>query len=116
MPAALSPDLRHRIVEAARDTPLIEVARRFSVSVSTVSRLRALARTDPTLAPRQTRFGPQALLREEHRAHFERYLLENVSMTHATMAARFADDTGASVSRQTIQRRLRSWAITRKKS
>jgi hypothetical protein len=36
-------------------------------------------------------------------------------MTHAEMAARFLADTGRSVSRQTVQRHVRRWNLTRKK-
>lgn len=116
MPAALSCDLRRRIVDALGSTPPSEVARRFNVGRSTVFRLRTRAREDPTLAPRQKRFGPSALLSDNDRKRFERYLSENVSMPHAEMAARFAADTGRRVSRQTVQRRFKAWRITRKKS
>lgn len=116
MPADFSSDLRARIVEAARTDSASTVAQRFGVSIRTVVRLRARARSGEPLERRQTTFGPARLLSDDDRARFEAYLAENPSMTHAQMAERFEQETGRALSRQTVQLQFARWKITRKKS
>lgn len=116
MPTDLSTDLRARILQASPTETAPALAKRFSVCVSTVERLRRRHREGVPLARRQTKFGPDAALTDQDRVHFEGYLAENVSMPQAEMAGRFAADTGRRVSRQTVQRYLQRWKLTRKKS
>ena len=116
MPADFSTDLRARILNAALSEPAPAVAKRFSVSISTVERLLKRHREGLSLERRQTRFGPSPALNDQDRAAFEAFLQENVSMPHAEMADRFEQQTGRRISRQTVQRHLSKWRITRKKS
>ncbi len=116
MPADFSPDLRARIVEAARTESASAVAQRFGVSIRTVVRLRARQRSGEPLERRQTNFGPARLLSDTDRAHFEAYLKENPSMTHQAMAERFEKETGRRLSRQTVQQQFGRWRLTRKKN
>ena len=115
MPAPLSPDLRRRIVEASRSNPAEATAERFNVSLASVYRLRALERETGSIAPKGHGGGRSASLSDEDRAHFDAFLNENVSMTHAEMAERFTTETGRSLSRSSVQRHLAKWALTRKK-
>lgn len=111
MPAPLSADLRERILAACRTDSIRTVARRFRVATTTVHRLASRG----TIEPKPHGGGPRPSLTDADRPRFEAYLTENVSMTHAEMAARFRTDTGRSVSRQTVQRHVRRWGLTRKK-
>ncbi len=100
MPADFSPDLRARIIDAARTDSARAVAQRFCVSIRTVGRLRKRHREAEPLERRQTRFGSVPLLSHDDRVRFEAYLSENPSMPHAEMARRFEEETGRRVSRQ----------------
>lgn len=113
MPAPLSLDLRRRIVDATESAA--KVARRFGVSETTVHRLRKLRRDSGALDPKPPRPGPPPALTDDDRSRFEAYLADDVSTRQQDMAARFTADTGRFVSRQTVQRALRRWALTRKK-
>ena len=116
MPAPFSTDLRRRVIDAARSTTAHETAARFGVSVATVHRLRRLDRIHGSVAPRPHGGGHAPLVTDEHRPLFDGYLHENPSMPHEVVARRFEADTGRAVSRQTVQRMLARWRITRKKS
>ena len=116
MPAPLSADLRRRVLDAARSATAPAVAARFGVSVSTVHRLRRLDRLRGSVAPLPHGGGHTPRVTDDDRPLFEGYLAENPSMPHATIARRFEADTGRAVSRQTVQRMLARWRITRKKS
>lgn len=116
MPAPLSTDLRRRILDAARSATAPATAARFGVSVATVHRLRRLSRLHGSLAPRPHGGGHTPLVTDDDRPLFDGYLAENPSMPHATIARRFEADTGRAISRQTVQRMLAQWRITRKKS
>lgn len=116
MPAPLSSDLRQRVLSASRSDSASVTAERFNVSKTTVHRLRALERETGSVAPKAHGGGRSPSLTDEDRPRFEAFLLEDVSMTHEEMAERFEAATGRSVSRQTVQRHLRAWGLTRKKS
>lgn len=116
MPKALSPDLRLRVHDAATTSTAPATAQRFQVSKTTVHRLRALVRNTGSLAPKPHGGGRERLIKEDDRPRFEAYLAEDVSMRHEDMATRFSAETGRTVSRQTVQRQLSRWGITRKKS
>lgn len=116
MPAPLSSDLRQRVLNASRSNSASTTAERFNVSKTTVHRLRALERETGSVAPMAHGGGRSPSLTDEDRPRFEAFLAENVSMTHEEMAERFEAATGRSVSRQTVQRHLRAWGLTRKKS
>lgn len=116
MPAPLSADLRRRVLGAARSDTAPAVAARFGVSVSTVHRLRRLDRQTGSVEPRPHGGGHTPLVSDDDRPLFDGYLAENPSMPHAKMARRFGADTGRVVSRQTVQRMLARWRVTRKKS
>jgi len=115
MPAPLSTDLRRRILEASRSATAEVTAQRFSVSVTTVHLLRSLERDTGSVEPRPHGGGRSRSLSDEDRPRFEAMLAENVSMTHQEMADRFTAETGRKVSRQTVQRQLAHWKLTRKK-
>ena len=72
-------------------------------------------RQSGSAAPRAHGGGRTPRLADADRASFEAYLAHDVSMTHAEMAARFAEASGRVVTRQTVQAYLLAWAITRKK-
>ncbi|MDT0633315.1 hypothetical protein RQM47_14220 [Rubrivirga sp. S365] len=116
MPAPLSVDLRRRVLDAARSATAPVVAARFGVSVSTVHRLRHLDRIQGSVEPRPHGGGHTPLVTDDDRPLFDGYLAENPSMPHATIARRFEADTGRAISRQTVQRMLGLWRVTRKKS
>ena len=116
MPAPLSPDLRRRVLDAARANTAPATAARFGVSVSSVHRLRRLGRDHGSVEPKAHAGGTSPTLADDDRPRFDGYLAENPSMPHHTMARRFEADTGRVVSRQTVQRALARWRITRKKS
>jgi len=116
MPAPLSSDLRRRVHDAALAATAAEVATRFGVSMRTVYRLRQLVRRGGTTDPRAHGGGRSRHIADEDRPHFEAYLAEDVSTTHAEMATRFASVSGRVVTRQTVQARLAAWGITRKKN
>lgn len=111
MPAPLSADLRERILAACRSESMRAVARRFRVATTTVHRL---ANRD-TIEPKPHGGGRTPTLTDADRPRFEAFLAENVSMPHAEMAARFEAETGRTVSRQTVQRHVGRWNLTRKK-
>ena len=116
MPAPLSADLRRRVLDAARSATAPETAARFGVSVPTVHRLRRLSRLHGAVDPKPHGGGRLALLSDDDRPHFDGYLADDPSMPHETMARRFEADTGRALSRQSVQRTLARWRITRKKS
>ena len=116
MPAPLSADLRRRVLDAARSATAPAVAARFGVSVSTVHRLRRLDREHGSVEPKPHGGGHTPLVSDDDRPLFDGYLAESPSMPHATIARRFEADTGRVISRQTVQRMLARWRVTRKKS
>jgi len=118
MPAALSLDLRRRIVQAHLDgeASARALAQRFAVSESTVRRLLERHRTSGSIAPTQQKHGRTPRIQEEHRALFEGWLKQNVSPTQGELARRFTEETGIAVSQQTVSRSLARLRVTRKKS
>ena len=116
MPAPLSADLRRRVLDAARSATAPAVATRFGVSVSTVHRLRRLDRAHGSVEPKPHAGGRARTLTDADRPLIDGYLAENPSMPHETVARRFEADTGRAVTRQTVQRALARWRVTRKKS
>lgn len=116
MPAPLSADLRRRVLDAARSATAPAVAARFGVSVSTIHRLRRLDRLHGSVDPMPHGGGHTPLVTDDDRSLIDGYLAENPSVPHATIARRFEADTGRAISRQTVQRMLARWRITRKKS
>ncbi len=121
MPAPLSADLRRRVLDAARSATARSAtapatATRFGVSVATVHRLRRLNRLHGSVEARPHGGGHDPLVTVDDRPLFDAYLAENPSMPHQVIARRFEADTGRAVSRQTVQRMLARWRITRKKS
>ncbi len=116
MPAPLSPDLRRRVLDAARSATAAEVSGRFGVSISTVERLRRLDRETGSVLPKPHGGAPPRLIDDDDRPAFDAYLAENPSMPHAVAARRFEADTGRAVSASTVRRALVRWRLTRKKS
>lgn len=115
MPADFSLDLRQRIAAAAH-LGTEEAARTFSVSPSTVKRIRARLRKGLPLTRLQQRFGPERDLKDEHKAFFVTLLAENPSRSQADMAARFGEQHAFTPSRASVGRALSRWGLTRKKS
>ena len=116
MPRPLSHDLRQRLFDASQSASTAKTAERFDVSRTTVRRLRALKRKTGSVEAKPHGGGRSPSLTDEDRPGFEAFLAEDVSMTHAEMAERFATEAGRTLSRQTVQRHLRNWGLTRKKS
>jgi transposase len=112
---AYSLDLRKKIVEAKeRGMPTAEVARTFSVGLSTVKRYAATARQGKSLAPKK-RPGSKPKLDEAARELLEADLQERPAATLPQRREFLGRMAGVSVSDSTISRMLRRLGWTRKK-
>ncbi|MEM8557481.1 MAG: IS630 transposase-related protein [Bacteroidota bacterium] len=117
MPASYSLDLRSRVVAAllAGDRTQAQVARQFSVGLSTACDWLRRYRATGSVQPTAQRHGPLRLLSSEDDARIAAYLAAEGDLTLDELATRFADDTGRSVSDTTVFRSLVRSEITRKK-
>ena len=115
MPAPLSADFRRRILAGARTESASTTAARFSVSRSTVHRLRRLDRLQGSVAPKPHGGGHAFAITDDDCDRVDAYLAENPSMPHAVIARRLKDDTDRLVSPSTVSRTLARWRLTRKK-
>ena len=104
-------DLRERVAQAVdqREGSLRQLARRFFVSVSFITRLLALRRQTGSLAPRFHQGGPPPLL-DPHKLQRLQQLLHD---TPDALLDELAQPLGCS--RMTVWRALRKHKITRKK-
>src|SRR5262245_23468261 len=108
-----SPDLRQRILETARrgDGTLRQIARRFLVSISFVTRLLQLHRTTGSLQPRPHGGGNPAVLTPEDRE----WLRELIRQRPDATLEECRQHLGAACSAMTISRALRQLGLPRKK-
>ena len=114
---AYSSDLRQRVLEAALsgDLTQVDVARRFSVSLSFVEKLLRRYRTTGTIAPRPHGGGRQRCIQPEQEAVLLALLEADNDATDAEIAARFTAAMGHAVSTRTVNRMWHRLGLTRKK-
>lgn len=112
-----SNDLRQRVLEAALSGELtqVQVAQRFSVSLSFVEKLLHRHRTTGSIAPRPHGGGRQRCIRAEHEAVLLRLIEADNDAIDAEIAERFTAATGQPVSTRTVNRMWRRLGVTRKK-
>ncbi len=116
MPAPLSMDLRHRIVEAVRQGSSIRAAaRRFAVSPSAAIKL--MQRVEATGSPAPDRYGGhrQPIL-EPYRTELERMVAAHSSATLAEMRERLRQRHGVSVGLSTLHATLHRLGLRHKKT
>lgn len=113
---ALSPDLRHRIVQAYErgEGSQRAIAERFSVGKASVERLLRLKRETGALAPRPHGGGQDPRLSEADRAGLVEAFKEEPDLSQEQIAERFTAQ-GRPMSRAAVGRGLKRLAITRKK-
>lgn len=118
MPAPLSLDLRHRVLDAvlARDGTQADIARRFAVARTTVEDWARRHRQTGSVEPAVQRHGPPRLLSADDDARIARYLHEDNDLSLPEIAGRFADDTGRRLGQTTVFRSLARSEMTLKKS
>lgn len=118
MPAALSLDLRRRIIEAveAGDATQDEVAARFKVGVASVVRLVALKKATGGLDPKP-RIGGRVLRKidESYEAALIEILQNEPDLTILELTHRYEEATGTAVSTSTMSRTIQRIGWTRKK-
>lgn len=118
MPAALSLDLRERVVRELETTSKtqLEVAAQFRIGVATVKRLVRRKRETGGLAPKVNR-GPVSLrkIREDGQELIRTWLTVEPDLTNWELADRYTMETGVTVSPATISRTLARMDWTRKK-
>ena len=117
MPAALSLDLRQRIVRACLTRGLARhvIADHFGVHVRSVERLMARHRRDPgDLHPRRGAALPRLLCADDD-ALIAALLTADLDLTLPELAQRFEAATGRMVSAPTVSRSLSRSHMTRKK-
>jgi len=112
---AYSLDLRKKIVEAKqRGTPTSDVARSFSVGVSTVKRYAATAREGRSLAPKKHP-GSRPKMDEAAMRLLEEDLRERPAATLPQRREFLVRAGGVSVSDSTLSRMLKRLGWSRKK-
>ena len=117
MPAALSLDLRQRIVQACltRGLPRHTIAEHFAVSVRSVERLMRRHRLTPgDLTPRHAP-GATRMLCADDDALIASFVRQDIDATLPELAERFASETGRHLSPATVSRSLVRSSMTRKK-
>lgn len=113
----LSKDLRQRIIDAylKRKESLREIARRFSVSLSTVWHLVEQFRDTGSLAPKPHRGGPVAKLEVSHYFIINDIVGRKPDVTLAELGKLLQKATGTEVSPATLGKALHRLGLTRKK-
>src|SRR4051794_33252390 len=108
-----SQDLRQRLLETVRrgDGSVRQIARRFLVSVSFVTRLLRLHRSTGALVPRPHGGGNPAVLGPEDLERLRELIRQQPDATLEELRQRL----GASCSTMTISRALRKLGLPRKK-
>jgi len=107
-----SNDLRERVLDRVDEGHKpVEVARLFSVSERTIWDWLALRKQTGTVDPRQQKFGPDPLLKEDR----ERILQSVLEQPGLTLAQR-QTQLNLSGCPTTLWKALKSWGITFKKS
>jgi transposase len=117
MPRPYAGDLRRRVVAAALEggQSRDEVARRFAVGRSTVSRWVETARTEGRLEAKPMRGGPKPAIGEESAAALERLVEANNHLSLVEYRDQLAGEIGTRVHPWTLGRALRRLGLTRKK-
>src|SRR4051794_16891850 len=110
---AISQDLRERILDTVKrgDGSLRQIARRFLVSVSFITRLLQLHRSTGSLEPRPHGGGNPAVLSPEDLEQLRELVRRQPDATLEELCQRL----GASCSLMTISRALRKLGLPRKK-
>ncbi len=117
MPAPLSLDLRHRILDAVRagTTTQAAVAERFAVHPATVQRLLQRYRATDSLAPAVVTPGPARSLSGDDDRRLTQIVDAQCDLTLDEIAERLHEATGRRVSERTVARSLARSGYTRKK-
>lgn len=118
MPAALSLDLRRRIIAAWLEQvgTWQQIADRFGVGVATVDRLVARYRETGDVAPTRQKYGSDPILTDSDVEIVRKLLEKRPDSTLPELVRALEEEHGISVSRSTIGRTVRErlgW--TRKK-
>jgi transposase len=116
--AALSVDLRRRIVAAAKTKRFTyrQLAELFSVGEASVSRLLRLFRETGSLEPRPHGGGAPRRLTSRDVERLKLLVERNPDWTTYELAEALTELLGSSVSRSTVHRELRRMGYTPKKS
>lgn len=117
MPAALSLDLRERIIAAwkSNEGTWDEIAERFCVGVASVDRLVKRYRERRSVEPLPHGGGVSPLIDREGLKVVRRLLEERPDLTDDELAYAFREETKLQVSRPTMGRAVRRLGFTRKK-
>jgi len=112
-----SEDLRERIAAAcaAGDSSLSQVAARFSVSLSFVTKLRQRQRPSGSLAALPHRGGPAPLLDAAARTHLAACVAQQPDATLDELRVHLAASGGPAVGRTTLWQGLQALNLRRKK-
>lgn len=118
MPAPYSKDLRTRALAAAAqgDVDLAEVARRFSISESTLHLWRRVDREEGRVEAKPHSGGPASKLNSAEDAWLREAVAEKNDSTLEEYGVRLAEATGTKVSIATLSRRMKRLGLRRKKN
>jgi len=118
MPAALSVDLRHRVIAAyeAKEGTLRQLAARFKVSLSFLRDLRRHQRQTGTILPKPHGGGAVSKIGKEQLAIVEALVTAQPDARLTELCERFAEQTGVKVSVSTMQRVVRQLKFSVKKN
>jgi transposase len=113
-----STDLRRKIIEAKRKTneSIGQLADRFGVSYSFVSRLLKRYEATASVEPNPHGGGKPPLLKSQHIEILEQLVEEDNDATLQELRDRLAEKTGVKASISTICRCLQRRELTRKKN
>ena len=118
MPAALSVDLRQRILAAydAKEGSIRQLAERFKVSLSFIRDLRRQHRETGTVQPKPHAGGAVAKLGKEQLPIVEALVKAQPDALLTELCERFDQQTGVCVSVSTMQRAVRQLKLSVKKN
>jgi transposase len=116
MPAALSEDLRWRIVDALKgDETIDEIATRFDVGSATVKRLRRTFRETKSVAPKPHGGGYPPKIKPEHEPLVEALVQQHPDWREDQYAVALAEKHGIHASAVTVGRVIRRLGYSVKK-
>jgi transposase len=118
MPAALSADLRRRLIAAyqAGEGSLVMLAQRFKVGPATAGRWWARFRDSGEDIPHRPGGGNRPILDGEDLESIDLLIADNPALTVLELVDAFVADGGRRVSRSTMSRALAKLELTRKKT